>query len=74
MTEPETRRTGTSVGGGPTVREGGRRLPRRAEGEDQSEHPLRAFRGTRLIVVANHLSSQRGDDPTFGRFQPPRTP
>ncbi|QFZ20503.1 endonuclease/exonuclease/phosphatase family protein [Saccharothrix syringae] len=32
------------------------------------------FRGTRLVVVANHLSSQRGDDPTFGRFQPPRTP
>ncbi|MGZ3145278.1 endonuclease/exonuclease/phosphatase family protein [Lentzea chajnantorensis] len=32
------------------------------------------FRGTRLVIVANHLSSQRGDDPTFGRFQPPRTP
>ncbi|MFI9011001.1 endonuclease/exonuclease/phosphatase family protein [Actinosynnema sp. NPDC053489] len=32
------------------------------------------FRGTRLIVVANHLSSQRGDDPIFGRHQPARTP
>ncbi|MBB5960630.1 hypothetical protein FHS29_007258 [Saccharothrix tamanrassetensis] len=32
------------------------------------------FHGTRLVVVANHLTSQRGDDPTFGRFHPPRTP
>ncbi|GAA1309258.1 endonuclease/exonuclease/phosphatase family protein [Saccharothrix xinjiangensis] len=32
------------------------------------------FRGTRLVVVANHLSAKRGDDPILGRFQPPRTP
>ncbi|MFD7656992.1 endonuclease/exonuclease/phosphatase family protein [Actinosynnema sp. NPDC059797] len=31
-------------------------------------------RGTRLVVVANHLSAKRGDDPILGRFQPPRTP
>jgi predicted extracellular nuclease len=30
------------------------------------------FRGTRVVIVANHLSAQRGDDPIFGRFQPPR--
>lgn len=32
------------------------------------------FRGARVVVVANHLSSLSGDDPIFGRFQPARTP
>jgi predicted extracellular nuclease len=30
------------------------------------------FRGNRLFVIANHFSSKSGDDPLFGRFQPPR--
>ena len=29
------------------------------------------FNGHRLFVVANHLSSKGGDQPLFGRFQPP---
>jgi predicted extracellular nuclease len=28
-------------------------------------------RGKRLFVIANHFSSKGGDDPLFGRFQPP---
>ena len=30
------------------------------------------FRGKHLFVVANHLKSKSGDDPLFGRFQPPK--
>ncbi len=30
------------------------------------------FRGKRLFVIANHLKSKTGDDPLFGRVQPPR--
>jgi hypothetical protein len=29
------------------------------------------YRGARLFVVANHFNSKGGDDPLFGRFQPP---
>ena len=29
------------------------------------------FNGRRVIVVANHFNSKGGDDPLFGRFQPP---
>ncbi len=29
------------------------------------------WRGERLFVVANHFSSKGGDDPLFGRWQPP---
>lgn len=29
------------------------------------------WRGERLLVVANHFSSKGGDDPLFGRWQPP---
>jgi predicted extracellular nuclease len=29
------------------------------------------FHGARLFVVANHFNSKGGDDPLFGRFQPP---
>jgi uncharacterized protein len=29
------------------------------------------WRGKRLIVVANHWNSKSGDQPLFGRFQPP---
>ena len=39
-----------------------------------SRKPLAAeflFNGRRVIVVANHFNSKGGDDPLFGRFQPP---
>jgi uncharacterized protein len=39
-----------------------------------SRKPLAAefmFRGHRLFLVANHFNSKGGDDPLFGRFQPP---
>jgi hypothetical protein len=29
------------------------------------------FRGETLFVIANHFNSKGGDDPLFGRFQPP---
>jgi predicted extracellular nuclease len=29
------------------------------------------FRGNKLIVIANHFNSKGGDQPLFGRFQPP---
>ena len=30
-----------------------------------------SFKGQRLFVIANHLNSKSGDQPYFGRFQPP---
>ena len=39
-----------------------------------SRKPLAAefmFRGHHLFLVANHFNSKGGDDPLFGRFQPP---
>jgi predicted extracellular nuclease len=41
---------------------------------DDSRKPLAGeftFHGARLFVVANHFNSKGGDDPLFGRFQPP---
>jgi predicted extracellular nuclease len=41
---------------------------------NQSRKPLAGeftFNGHRLFVIANHLSSKGGDQPLFGRFQPP---
>ena len=41
---------------------------------NQTRRPLAGeftFNGHRLFVVANHLSSKGGDQPLFGRFQPP---
>jgi len=29
------------------------------------------WRGTRIFAIANHFNSKGGDDPLFGRFQPP---
>lgn len=29
------------------------------------------FNGYKIIVIANHLNSKGGDDPLFGRYQPP---
>ncbi|MGH2734900.1 MAG: lamin tail domain-containing protein, partial [Actinomycetota bacterium] len=41
---------------------------------DDSRKPLAGefeFNGEKLIVVANHFNSKGGDDPLFGRVQPP---
>jgi uncharacterized protein len=41
---------------------------------DNSRKPLAAefvFRGKTVFVVANHWNSKGGDNPLFGRFQPP---
>ena len=41
---------------------------------DNSRKPLAGeftFNGERLFVIANHFVSKGGDDPLFGRFQPP---
>ena len=41
---------------------------------DHSRKPLVGefvFNGRRLFVIANHFNSKIGDDPLYGRFQPP---
>jgi uncharacterized protein len=41
---------------------------------DNSRKPLAGefrWRGETVIAVANHFNSKQGDDPLFGRFQPP---
>jgi predicted extracellular nuclease len=41
---------------------------------NQSRKPLAGeftFKGRRLFVVANHFAAKGGDQPLFGRFQPP---
>jgi predicted extracellular nuclease len=41
---------------------------------DNSRKPLAAeltFRGATLFVIANHFNARLGDQPLFGRFQPP---
>lgn len=41
---------------------------------NRSRKPLAGeftFRGQRLFVIANHFASKGGDQPLFGRFQPP---
>ena len=30
-----------------------------------------SFNGQKLFVIANHFNSKGGDDPLYGRFQPP---
>ncbi len=32
------------------------------------------FRGETFFVIGNHFNSKGGDDPLFGRFQPPDPP
>lgn len=54
-----------AFGGDPLGREGGTRKPLAVEFE---------FDGMRLVVVVVHLSSKWGDDPDFGRRQPPVRP
>jgi hypothetical protein len=44
---------------------------------DDSRKPLAGefrYRGETLFVVANHFNSKSGDDPLYGRFQPPSRP
>jgi uncharacterized protein len=43
----------------------------------ESRRPLAAeftFNGRRLVVIGCHFVSKRGDQPRFGRFQPPASP
>lgn len=54
-----------AFGGDPLGREGGTRKPLAVELEADGE---------RLVVVNLHLSSKWGDDPLFGRRQPPLEP
>ena len=48
--------------------------PTEGEGVRRSLAVELLFRGKRLFVVANHLSSKSDDDRAFGTPQPPRTP
>ena len=48
--------------------------PAEGEGVRRSLAVELLFRGTKVFVVANHLSSKSDDDRPFGPTQPPRTP
>jgi predicted extracellular nuclease len=48
--------------------------PTEGEGVRRSLAAELLFRGKRLFVVANHLSSKSDDDRSFGATQPPRSP
>jgi predicted extracellular nuclease len=50
------------------------RIDPASEAWESSRKPLAGefeFNGKRLFVVANHFASKGGDQPLFGRFQPP---
>ena len=52
----------------------GRIDPADAGVERRSRKPLAGeftYHGHHLFVIANHFNSKGGDDPLFGRFQPP---
>src|SRR6202008_4623227 len=52
--------------------------PGRVDPTNSAFHPSRkplagefTFNGQKLFVIGNHFNSKGGDDPLFGRFQPP---
>jgi predicted extracellular nuclease len=72
--------TGTSVVGGasgPELSASPGRIDPTNPAFASSRKPLAGefvFNGQKLFVVANHFTSKVGDDPLFGRFQPPGRP
>jgi predicted extracellular nuclease len=60
--------------GGPRLSSSPGRLDPMNEAFTDSRKPLAGeftFNGHKLFVIANHFSSKGGDQPLFGRFQPP---
>jgi len=64
----------TSVGGRPQLTASPGRIDPTNPAFDNSRKPLAGeftFGGRTIFVVGNHFNSKGGDDPLFGRFQPP---
>jgi predicted extracellular nuclease len=71
---PTTPTTVVSERGGPRLSSSPGRIDPTNAAFTRSRKPLAGefvFNGDRLFVIANHFSSKGGDQPLFGRFQPP---
>src|SRR5215207_11103715 len=71
---PTTATTVISDRGGPRLSSSPGRIDPTNAAFSRSRKPLAGefiFNGDRLFVIANHFSSKGGDQPLFGRFQPP---
>src|SRR5829696_2686044 len=71
---PTTPTTVISERGGPRLSSSPGRIDPTNAAFTRSRKPLAGefvFNGDRLFVIANHFSSKGGDQPLFGRFQPP---
>jgi predicted extracellular nuclease len=64
----------TDASGAPILKYSPGRIDPTNPAFDDSRKPLAGeftYHGHRLFVIANHFISKGGDDPLFGRFQPP---
>lgn len=71
---PTTPTTVVDDRGGPRLSSSPGRIDPTNAAFTRSRKPLAGefvFNGDRLFVIANHFSSKGGDQPLFGRFQPP---
>ena len=71
---PSTPTTVIRESGGPRLSSSPGRIDPANPAFARSRKPLAGefvFNGRRLFVIANHFSSKGGDQPLFGRFQPP---
>ena len=68
-----TRRPGHRRGGAPQLSQPGPHRPDRPGLDQQPQAAGRRvhLRGRTIFVVGNHFNSKGGDEPLFGRFQPP---
>jgi endonuclease/exonuclease/phosphatase family metal-dependent hydrolase len=74
---PTTATTAVSTPSGPQLSASPGLIDPTSEAFDNSRKPLVAefrMRGKAVFVVANHFNSKSGDQPLFGRFQPPSRP
>ncbi len=71
---PTSATTVVAGAGGPTLSASPGRIDPTNSAFNSSRKPLAAeftYRGQRLFVINNHFNSKGGDDPLFGRVQPP---
>ena len=72
--DPTTPTTVNNVGGSPQLSASPGRIDPANSAFNTSRKPLAGeftYDGRTLFVVSNHWNSKGGDDPLFGRFQPP---
>ena len=71
---PTSATTVNNVGGVPQLSASPGRIDPANSAWNASRKPLAGeftFNGRRLFLIANHFNSKGGDDPLYGRFQPP---